>query len=134
MPPPPNLVDNPELNRWLHDLQQFISPDGGIDPSQIDGLPALEAQVIDNTNDISTLSNTVSTLSTTVAAHTISISALNGQVSALNSAVAALQANAVVRNGTTAPSNALGVNGDWFCDTTNKHIYVKVSGAYVLIV
>jgi hypothetical protein len=37
-------------------------------------------------------------------------------------------------HGTAAPGAGLGVEGDWFSDTVAKHIYVKVSGAWVLIV
>lgn len=59
---------------------------------------------------------------------------LSEQIDAINQQIAALQARFQVRNGVGAPATSLGVNGDWYADTTNKHIYVKVSGAWVQIV
>lgn len=32
------------------------------------------------------------------------------------------------------PDSALGVDGDWYADTAAKHIYVRVNGAWTLIV
>lgn len=134
MPPPPELTSNPELNRWLHDLQAFISSNGGIDTSQITGYDALTTQVATNTSGLAALSNTVTALSSTVSGHTTSISSLNSLTATHSAQIAALQANAVVRNGIGAPSNGLGIDGDWYGDTTNKHIYIRVGGAYVLII
>ena len=37
-------------------------------------------------------------------------------------------------NGTAAPTTKQGIDGDWFCNTTAKHIYVRVAGVWVLIV
>lgn len=32
------------------------------------------------------------------------------------------------------PKLGLGVDGDWYCDTSAKHIYVKVAGVWKLII
>lgn len=37
-------------------------------------------------------------------------------------------------NGDAAPTAKLGIDGDWYADTTAHHIYVRVAGAWVLIV
>lgn len=37
------------------------------------------------------------------------------------------------RNGTTVPSNSLGINGDYFLNTTNSIVYVKSGGSYSAI-
>jgi hypothetical protein len=37
-------------------------------------------------------------------------------------------------NGTAVPDPKRGINGDWYCNTTAKHIYVKIANAWVLIV
>jgi hypothetical protein len=39
-----------------------------------------------------------------------------------------------VLNGTTAPPAGVGFDGDWYCNTTAKHIYVMVNGAWVQII
>jgi hypothetical protein len=134
MPPPPTFINQPEINRWLIDLQAFILNTGGIDPSQIAGFSTVSNGVIANTASIITLNGQVSTLSTTVAGHTTQINANTSAISSNSSAITALQGRSQVRSGSGIPSNGTGVDGDWFADTTNKHIYVRVSGAYVLII
>lgn len=49
----------------------------------------------------------------------------------VEAAIAALPA---LRNGSGAPAAGLGTNNDWYGDTTNKHIYIKTGGAWVLII
>jgi hypothetical protein len=65
-PPPPSVTQDPELNRWFHDLSRLL--------------------------------------------------------------------NGTVPPPTVASKIRLGIDGDWYVDTTAKHIYVKVAGAWVLIV
>jgi hypothetical protein len=143
MPPPPQLVQFPELNRWLQDLQSFIAQSGGIDPSSIPGYSALQTQVSTNTANIGTLSGTVSSLSTTVATHTTQISSLNSQVStntsniATNTAnIATLTARNQVLNGSGAPGAGLGNNGDLYLNNTGgagTRLYGKIGGVWVVI-
>ena len=134
-PPPPTLpVALQPLNRWLIELQSILNSSGLIDPSSVQSLPATIAQVVANTASIGVLNGEV-------AANTASIVTLNGEVAAntasivtLNGEVATLQARNQVLNGTVAPVVGQGVNGDWYADTVGLHIYVKVAGAWVLII
>lgn len=129
VPPPPHIANlDPTLNRWLIDLQAFINQGGGtIDPSLIPGYDALIATVNLQTSQINTL--LVNTAANTASIHTLQV-----LLTALTTRVTALEARPQVRNGTAAPGAGLGNNGDWYADTNNLHIYVKVTGAWVLIV
>jgi hypothetical protein len=134
-PPPPIAQFDPAFNRWLHDLQAFINEGGGtINPDLIPGYNALVSTV--NTHTIE-----ISSLTTQTAANTSAIAIANTHISLLTTTsqthtaqIAALTSLPRVRNGTVAPGAGLGVNGDWYADTNNLHIYVKVTGAWVLIV
>jgi hypothetical protein len=42
-------------------------------------------------------------------------------------------AGSVWRNGSGAPSNSLGVNGDYYLDTATGNVYTKSSGAYSIV-
>ena len=134
-PPPPTLpVALQPLNRWLIELQSILNSSGLIDPSSVQSLPATIAQVAANTTSIGVLNGEV-------AANTASIVTLNGEVAAntasivtLNGEVATLQARNQVLNGTVAPVVGQGVNGDWYADTVGLHIYVKVAGAWSLVI
>jgi hypothetical protein len=134
-PPPPTLpVALQPLNRWLIELQSILNSSGLIDPSTVQDLPATIAQVATNVADIATLNGEV-------AANTASIGILNGEVAAntasivtLNGEVATLQARNQVLNGIIAPVVGQGVNGDWYADTVGLHIYVKVAGAWSLVI
>jgi len=129
MPPPPPVAQlDPAFNRWLHVLQAYINDGGGtIDPSLIPGYDALIATVNLQTSQINTL--LVNT-----AANTSAISLINTRINSINATITGLAARPIVRNGTAAPGAGLGNNGDWYADTNNLHIYVKVTGAWVLIV
>lgn len=133
MPPPPPLTQNPEFNRWLHDLQSFILSTGGIDTSQISGYTGLQSQVSTNTSDISANTSAISTLNSQMSTADNNISSLQATQSTHTSQIAALQANPIVRNGSGAPSAGLGNNGDWYGDYTNGAAYVKVSGVWKLV-
>ena len=37
-------------------------------------------------------------------------------------------------NENVSPFVKMGLDGDWYCDTVAKHIYVKINKAWVLIV
>ena len=120
-PPPPTLpVALQPLNRWLIELQSILNSSGLIDPSSVQSLPATIAQVVANTASIGVLNGEV-------AANAASIVTLNGEV-------ATLQARNQVLNGTIAPVAGQGVNGDWYADTGGLHIYVKVAGAWSLVI
>lgn len=123
-PPPPDLgKDNQKLNRWLLSIQAILNSGGLIEPGQIDGLPALISQVNANTLAIAALTanttNAIGNLTTQQAATQLQLDALQTAFDAL----------AIVYNGTAAPAAGLGNVGDWFADTTGKHIYVKTAAA-----
>jgi hypothetical protein len=133
-PPPPPLTADPAFNRWLHDLTSFISDSGGIDPSQFPDLSNLQTQVATNTSAIAALTSNLASLQSSVTTINGEISTINGEIATNNSAIAALQANPILRSGSGAPAGGLGNNSDWYGDTTNKHIYIKSAGTWVLIV
>jgi hypothetical protein len=130
VPPPPRLaVNDPEFNKWLIDLTNFInSGGGGIDPSLIPGYDALVSTV--NLHSIEIASNTVN-----IAANTSAIAIANANIVSLQSLTSILNARPQVRNGTGVPGAGLGSNGDWYAKTSAAtHIYVKIAGAWVVIV
>ena|SRR6266404_2481643 len=137
VPPPPRLaVNDPEFNKWLIDLTNFInSSGGGIDPSLIPGYDALVATVNLHTIEIS--SNTVNIAANTSAIVTtnLNITSLQSQSSMNTLAINNLNARARVLNGAGVPGVGLGNDGDWYAKTAAAtHIYVKVAGAWVTIV
>jgi len=134
-PPPPQLANlDPALNRWLIEIQSILNNSGGIDPSSVQGLSSLETQVTANTAAIALLQSEVDTLNAEVPILQTQVSTNTTNIASLNSTVTTLANRNQVFNGTAAPAGGLGVNGDWYADTSAKHIYVKVGGAWVLIV
>lgn len=130
-PPPPRLVtpELQQLNRWLLELQSILNSGGTIDPTTVDGLIALTAQVNTNTTNIGT--NTAN-----IATNTASITTINGEITTINTSITALQARAIVRNGAGVPAAGLGADGDLYINntgTTGSHLYGKVSGAWVAL-
>ncbi len=135
VPPPPMLTD-PQwqaVNRWLLEIQNILNPSGAIDPANVQGLTETEAQVVTNTADIASLEATqgaqggqIAFLQSQVALNTASIATINGQITTLS-------ARNQVFNGTVAPVT-LHANGDYYVDTSAKHLYVQVASAWVLIV
>lgn len=118
IPPPPNIAaSDPLLNRWLLELTATLNGQGDIDPGSIAGFEALQNDVEANTAGVAT--------------NTAAITVLGNQIAGVN---LALSVRSAVLNGAGAPAGALGNNGDWYADTTNLHIYVKVAGAWLLIV
>lgn len=136
-PPPPYLAaDDPksqQLNRWLLELQSILNDQGGIDVSQIQGLPAVIAQVATNTADIATLEGSSGGQAAQIAVLQASVNSLTISVATINGQITTLSARNQVFNGTVPPV-ALHASGDYYVDTTAKHLYVQVSGAWVLIV
>jgi hypothetical protein len=140
-PPPPIAINDPLFNRWLHDLTSFIQQGGGIDTGQIPGYDALVAlvashsdQIANNTLNIAANSVNIAANTSAIAANTAAIATHTSEINANTASIAALTTRSQVFNGAGVPSAGLGVNGDWYTDTTAHHIYVKSSGAWVLIV
>lgn len=126
-PPPPIAVNDPVFNRWLHDLTAFIAEGGGIDTGTIPGYDVLTSTVATHTTEIASNTANIASNTTNIATNTTNIAS---NTTSINTLIARPQ----IRNGTVAPASGLGANGDWYADTSAKHIYVKVTGAWVLIV
>lgn len=132
VPPPPQLplsfgAFGQQLNRWLLEIQSILNSGGTIDPSSVDGLPALFTQVATLATEVTTLSGQVATLSGQV-------TTLTGQVAANTAAITVLQSFGAVRNGSGAPSAGLGANGDLYINNTGSagsNLYAKISGSWV---
>ena len=58
----------------------------------------------------------------------------DGMYASFETDINKLKARSQVLNGTTVPDSKIGLDGDWYANTTAKHIYVKVGGSWVLIV
>jgi hypothetical protein len=134
-PPPPIAVNDPVFNRWLHDLTAFIADGaGGIDTGAIPGYDALVTTVDTHSTEIAANTSELATHATEIASNTSAIATNTTGIAANTSAINALSTRSQVRNGTVAPTGGLGVDGDWYADTVAHHIYVRVTGSWVLIV
>jgi len=128
IPPPPTLgVQFQQLNRWLLEIQAILNSQGTIDPSQIDGLPALFTQVANNTASIAANTAAIAINTTEIAANTAAI--------ATNTAnIATLTARNQILNGAGAPGAGLGNNGDLYINNTGApatFLYGKIAGAWI---
>ena len=132
-PPPPIASADPQFNRWLLELTSILSNQGGIDPSEVTGLPTLITQVGTNTTDIATLETGQGGQGTEITILQSNVATLGSEIATINGQITTLQTRNQVLHDTAAPV-ALSADGDWFADTTAKHIYVQVAGAWVLIV
>ena len=113
-PPPPTLPQQfQQLNRWLIELQSILNSQGTIDPSSVDGLPALFTQVAGLATQVAALAAEVVTLTAEVATNTANI--------ATNTAnIATLTARNQILNGTGAPAAGLGNNDDMYIDNAGS--------------
>ena len=129
-PPPPTLPQQfQQLNRWLIELQSILNSQGTIDPSSVDGLPALFTQVAALATQVAALATQVAALAPQVATNTANI--------ATNTAsIVTLTARNQILNGTGAPSAGLGNNDDMYIDnagsTPGALLYIKIAGSWVV--
>ena len=129
-PPPPTLPQQfQQLNRWLIELQSILNSQGTIDPSSVDGLPALFTQVAGLATQVAALAAEVVTLTAEVATNTTNI--------ATNTAnIATLTARNQILNGTGVPAAGLGNNDDMYIDnagsTPGALLYIKIAGTWVV--
>lgn len=141
MPPPPPIAQNdPIFNHWLHELTAFITDSGGIDTGTIPGYDSLVSTVATHTTEINSNTASIATNTSNIASNAANIATNSANIATLfsttsthTSQIGFLAARAQVLNGTAAPAAGLGANGDWYADTSGKHIHVKVSGAWVQI-
>jgi hypothetical protein len=138
IPPPPQLT-GPQwqsFNRWLLELTSILANTGGIDPSQVSGLVALEAQVATNTTNIATLEAGQGGQGGAITALQLQITFINSEIATVNGQLTTLESNAVVRNGSGAPAGGLGSNGDLYLNNTGgagTRLYGKIGGAWTVI-
>ena len=136
IPPPPQFT-GPEwqsFNRWLLEVTSVLSNEGGINPDEVTGLPALFTEVSQNTTDIADLQATTGGQSTDISILQTQITNINGvEIPAINSQLTTLGARNQVYNGTAAPGAGLGVDGDWFYNRTGAagaRLYIRVAGVW----
>jgi hypothetical protein len=135
VPPPPTLPQQfQQLNRWLLELQGILNSQGTIDPSQVDGLPALFTQVATNTTDIATNTADIATNTTNIAANTAAIATNTADIATNTANIAALTARNQIRNGNGVPAAGLGSNGDLYINDTGgvgTYLYGKIGGTWI---
>lgn len=129
--PPPPPFSGPEwqvFNRWLLELTGILGNEGGINPDEVSGLPALFTAVAVNTANILTLQGSsgsqaadIATLQGQVTAIFASIATINGQITTLN-------ARGELLFGAGAPAAGLGKVNDWYGDTAGAvgaRVFIK---------
>jgi hypothetical protein len=138
LPPPPQLPVSfggfgQQLNRWLLEIQSILNSQGLIDPSQVDGLPALFTQVATNTADIATNTADIATLNAEVATNTANIATNTADIATNAANITALQARNQILNGNGVPAAGLGNDGDLYINNTGgvgTFLYGKIGGAW----
>lgn len=138
IPPPPYFAVEkllPGFNRWLLELTSILSDQGGIDPTEVAGLPAVISQVGTNTTDIAALEGQTGGQGAAITALQAEITGIDGEIATINGQITTLETNPVVRNGSGVPNPGLGSVNDWYADVTGLHVYVKTAvGTWTLIV
>jgi hypothetical protein len=135
-PPPPIANKDPAFNRWLLELTSILNASGGIDPSSVTGLPAVEAQVTTNTANIATLQGTTGGQGSAITTLQGQVTTINGEIVTINGQLTTLGARNQVLNGAGVPAAGLGNNGDLFLNNTGgagTRLYGKIAGAWVSI-
>lgn len=141
LPPPPQLPISfggfgQQLNRWLLEIQSILNSGGTIDPSSVDGLPALFTQVAALAGEVATLVTEVAANTANIATNTANIATNTANIATNTAAIAALQANPIIRSGTGAPAAGLGNNDDLYIDNAGSSpgslLYIKVAGSWVV--
>jgi hypothetical protein len=131
-PPPPIANSDPAFNRWLLELTRILNASGTIDPSNVDGLIQLEAEVQNNTADVQTLETSVLVVQISVSNLQIQVLTLSLNLDALEARVTDLEARAQVFTGAGAPGAGLGSVGDWYGDPAGgvgARIWIKTAAA-----
>lgn len=134
IPPPPQLT-GPEwqlFNRWLLEVTSIISNEGGINPDQVDGLPALFVEVAGNTTDITNLQGGQAASDADIVTLQNNVVAINAALGVINGQLTTLGARAQVFNGVGAPAAGLGNVNDWYANIgggVGARVYVKTGVA-----
>jgi hypothetical protein len=142
IPPPPTLAGQfQQLNRWLLEIQNILNTQGTIDPSQVDGLPALIVQVATLATQVATLITEVATNTTDIATNTANITTNTTNIAANTTNIAANTASIVtltarnqILNGAGAPGVGTGNSGDLYINNSGSpgaYLYGKIGGAWI---
>lgn len=137
--PPPPMLTTPELqklNRWLLEIQNILNSGGLIEPSQVDGLPALFSQVVINVTQIAALQVEDANLQAQITQNAADIVTLQGLVAVLQGQVTTLLVRNQVLNGGGSPSGLLGNNGDLYLNNgggVGSFLYGKISGTWQVL-
>lgn len=132
VPPPPQLT-GPQwqsFNRWLLEVTSILSNTGGIDPTEVTGLPAVITQVGTNTEDIATLEAGQGGQAGDIATLQGDVGTINTEIGTVNGQITSLSARAQVLNGVGAPNAGLGNVNDWYANIgggAGARIYVKTA-------
>lgn len=133
--PPPPYFAGPEwegFNRWLLELTSILSNQGGINPEEVTGLPAVITQVGANTAGIAALGLTVAGQGGDINSLETSVTTLQGDIVTINGQLTTLGARAQVLNGIIDPAPGLGSVNDWYANTVGAaghRIFVKTGVA-----
>jgi peptidoglycan hydrolase-like amidase len=142
IPPPPTLSkDFQQLNRWLLEIQSILNNQGVIEPSNVDGLPALftqvaalAAQVAILAADVATNTANIATNTANIATNTTEITANTANIATNTANIAALTARNQILNGAGAPGGGTGNNGDLYINNAGapgSYLYGKIAGGWV---
>jgi hypothetical protein len=129
-PPPPIASRDPALNRWMVEITAILAASGGLDPTQIPGYAALQAQSAANAAAITTLNGEITTLNGEVATNTANIATNTANIATNTASIATLTGRAQVLNGVGAPAAGLGNVNDWYANVggaVGARIYVKTA-------
>lgn len=118
------------FNRWLLEVTSILSNEGGINPDQVEGLPAVITQVGTNTTNIAALSLGQGGQGLAIVALQNHDVVLDNEIIAINGALTTLGARAQVLSGSADPAPGLGNINDWYANTAGAvghRIFVKTA-------
>ena len=133
IPPPPYFAVEdkfPGFNRWLLEVTSILTNQGGIDPTEVTGLPAVITQVGVNTANIATLSGGQAGQATAITAFQGNVATINGEITTINGQITTLESNPVLHSGVGAPNAGLGSVNDWYGNVggaVGARIYIKTA-------
>lgn len=116
------------FNRWLLEVTSVLSNEGGIDPTEVTGLPLLFSQVATNTGDITALQGTTGGQAAQIVALQNHDTVLDGEITTINGQITTLSVRGALLFGAGAPAAGLGKVNDWYGDTAGAvgaRIWIK---------
>jgi hypothetical protein len=131
IPPPPYFAVEdqfPGFNRWLLEVTSVLTNQGGIDPSEVAGLPELILQVGTNTADIATLEGGQGDQAAAIVVLQGDDIILFDNIGTINGQLTTLGARGELLFGTGAPAAGLGKVNDWYGDTAGavgSRVWIK---------